>query len=220
MGDDEVRVLSPRSKTENQWVPSCFGGFGCVETTMANDYTIDMKTTRSAPVLILKGLGTMTMGRLGETSNNLRDDIATWKQRIEDSLYIGVITYTTRSNLPDEIDHLNRDQMFVSRGDSKKPFVVVVDDIEEHSVYEVEDALTQENGASAGLLQLLSVLEVSSGGASHFQSSVCYLALALTLQSCLCRIVTFLEHSDLLMIFWLSIMRQSRRSKHRLSKIR
>jgi hypothetical protein len=164
MDDDELRVLSPRHN-ENQWVPSCFGGFGCVEATMANDYTIDVKTTRSAPILILKGIGTMTMGRLGEKNNNLRDDIATWKQRIADSLYIGVITYTTRSNLPDELDHLNRDTMFVSRGESKKPWVVVVDDIEERSVYEVEDSLTQENGARAGLLQLLSVLEVSSVGA-------------------------------------------------------
>lgn len=157
---NEVKVLSPR-RDQNRWVPSCFGGFGCVDSTIAGDYTIDMRTTKSAPVLILKGLGTMTMGRIGEKNNTLRDDIATWKQRIEDSLFVGVITYTTRSSLPEEINHLNRDAMYVSRGNQSKGSVDVVDEIEEHSIYEVEESLTQENGASKNLLQVLSVLDVS-----------------------------------------------------------
>lgn len=151
-------ALSPRNEGNREWVPSCFGGFGCEESAGESDYHADMKTTRSAPILILKGLGTMTLGRLGERNNILRDDIVTWKHRIEDSLYIGWITYTTRSSLPDDFHEFAKDTMYLSRAEEKTAFIVI-EDIEERSAYEVEYCLMEENGASQTLLQLLKVLE-------------------------------------------------------------
>lgn len=157
--EKQRNALSPRNEGNRDWVPSCFGGFGCEETGGENAYHADMRTTRSPPILILKGLGTMTLGRLGERNNILRDDIVTWKHRIEDSLYIGWITYTTRSSLPDDFRELAKDTMYLSHTD-EKPTFIVVDDIEERSAYEVEYCLMEENGASQALLQLLKVLEV------------------------------------------------------------
>lgn len=152
-------ALSPRNEGNREWVPSCFGGFGCEESAGESENHADMKTTRSAPILILKGLGTMTLGRLGERNNILRDDIVTWKHRIEDSLYIGWITYTTRSSLPDDFHEFAKDTMYLSRAEEKTAFIVI-EDIEERSAYEVEYCLMEENGASQTLLQLLKVLEV------------------------------------------------------------
>ena len=157
--EKQRNALSPRNEENREWVPSCFGGFGCEESTGDNEWHADMKTTRSAPILILKGLGTMTLGRLGERNNILRDDIVTWKQRIEDSLYFGWITYTTRSSFPDDILEIAKETMYLSRSEDKPAFIVV-DDIEERSAYEVEHCLMEENGASQALQQLLKVLEV------------------------------------------------------------
>lgn len=152
---EERKVLSPRQA----WVPSCFGGFGCADTAGENDFDVDIKTTRSAPILILKGLGTMTLGRLGEKNYILKDDIVTWKQRIEDSLFVGWITYTTRSSLPDELHELAIDTKYVSRADEAKLSIVAVDDIEECSAYDVVHRLTAKEGASKTLLQVLQVLD-------------------------------------------------------------
>ena len=135
-------ALSPRSEENREWVPSCFMGFGCEESAWESEY-----------------LGTMTLGRLGERNNILRDDIVTWKHRIEDSLYIGWITYTTRSSLPDDFQEFAKDTAYMSRTEEKTAFIVI-DDIEERSAYDVEDCLMEENGASQTVLQLLKVLEV------------------------------------------------------------
>ena len=160
--DTQRTVLSPRHNENGVWVPSCFGGFGCVEGVGVNDNHLDMKSTRSAPFLLLKGIGTITLGRLGEKNNILRDDIVTWKQRVEDSLYIGWVTYTTRSSLPDELQDFAKDALYKSRCSDENSSVTVIEDIEERSVYDVEYCLTEENGASPILLQLLKVLEVST----------------------------------------------------------
>jgi hypothetical protein len=105
----------------------------------------------------------MTLGRIGEESNILRDDISTWKQRIKDSLYIGMVTYTTRDTSPEELkDFIVKDADYITQfSHGKKSQIMIVDDIVEKSLYEVEDSLTAENGATKALLQLLDVLEVS-----------------------------------------------------------
>jgi hypothetical protein len=161
--DTQRTVLRPRHNENGVWVPSCFGGFGCVDGVGVNDNHFDMKSTRSGPFLLLKGIGTITLGRLGEKNNILRDDIVTWKQRIEDSLYVGWVTYTTRSSLPDGLQDFAKDSLYASRCNDKNASVTVIEDIEERSVYDVEYCLTEENGASPTLLQLLKVLEVSTG---------------------------------------------------------
>lgn len=162
--DTQRAILSPRQNENGVWVPSCFAGFGCVDGVSVNENHLDMKSIRSAPFLLLKGIGTITLGRLGEKNNILRDDIVTWKQRIEDSLYIGWVTYTTRSNLPDELHDFAKDSLYASKCSDENSLVTVIEDIEERSVYDVEYCLTEENGASPTLLQLLKVLVVSMKG--------------------------------------------------------
>jgi len=201
---EERKVLSPRQA----WVPSCFGGFGCADTAGENDFDVDIKTTRSAPILILKGLGTMTLGRLGEKNYILKDDIVTWKQRIEDSLFVGWITYTTRSSLPDELHELAIDTKYVSRADEAKLSIVAVDDIEECSAYDVVHRLTAKEGASKTLLQVLQVLDVREAvGCCWLLFPPVISLLSLNHH----RNVTFLEHSDLSMTFFRIIMPPRRR---------
>lgn len=146
----ERNALSPRADDNNLWVPSFFT---CGEgiTPPAN------RTTKSAPILILKGLGTMTLGRLGEGQNILRDDIVTWKKRIEDSLYIGWITYTTSSTTKEIFDPTD-DAVEVSKGFG--PPLVVIDNIDEHCLRKVEGRLAAEKGLTKNLTQLLKVLLV------------------------------------------------------------
>ena len=155
-------ILSHRKDDLYPWVPSWLGSFGCADMPAKIEYHSRARSRKSAPFLILKGLGTMTLGRIGERSNNLRDDIMTWKQRIEDSLFIGWITYSTRSSSSSSGDFPDlQDDVDLASTEGKKLALIIIEDVIERSVYDIESGMMEENSANQYLLQLLRVLEVS-----------------------------------------------------------
>mmetsp|Transcript_20657 Transcript_20657/g.23574 ORF Transcript_20657/g.23574 Transcript_20657/m.23574 type:complete len:351 (-) Transcript_20657:185-1237(-) len=136
-------------KTQHHWMTTCLN---CGRT---GDFPPDYLKTKSAPMLVLKGIGTITLGRIGEDNNILRDDIVTWKKRMTDALYIGNLTYTVRPSILSE-DSDASSVVYITNTEENN--YVVIDAIEEKPLHNFDGKLEKE-GARKDLLQLIKVLK-------------------------------------------------------------
>mmetsp|Transcript_94 Transcript_94/g.131 ORF Transcript_94/g.131 Transcript_94/m.131 type:complete len:355 (+) Transcript_94:102-1166(+) len=150
IADVALSSVMSKARSEDQWIPACFGNCGNAE-----DGDKDYSKTTTAPILALKGIGTITLGRIGEESNILRDDIATWKKRTKDSIYIGSITYATYPELPEDYDDV---EAVVYITNAEENSCVIIENVEEIPLYKVKKDL-MKHGEKKDLLKLLLALE-------------------------------------------------------------